>query len=246
MNDACVLLGKPNVYGSIYRFEGQASVFNLDGGPNYRDLFPEPPPPGLVPNCAQAGVLGVLPGIIGTIQANEALKILLGIGEPLAGRLLLFDALKMEFREIRFRKNPRVMPIEKLIDYRRFCAGPHWEGGNDKKTGPGNLEPEISVQELRQRLDADEKPFLLDVREPFEWAICHIPGSTLVPLGQLSDPGKDLRCEKDRHIVTLCHSGARSLHARQFLLDAGFTVVQSLRGGVDAWARKVDPSMARY
>jgi adenylyltransferase/sulfurtransferase len=241
VNDACVLLKKPNVYGSIFRFEGQASVFYANEGPCYRCLFPEPPPPGAVPSCAEGGVLGVLPGIIGTIQANETIKLLLGIGEPLIGRLLLFDALAMQFRELKLKKNQDcpvcgVHPtVTHLIDYEDFC-------GMKPKEEPMNKN-EITPLELKQRLDKGENIFLLDVRQPNEYAYANINGH-LIPLGDLPSRFKEL--DASREIVVYCHSGSRSLYATQFLLHQGFANVKNLTGGIDRWSREVDPSVKRY
>lgn len=243
VNDACVLLHKPNVYGSIFRFEGQASVFYADKGPCYRCLYSEPPPPGLVPSCAEGGVFGVLPGIIGTIQALEAIKVLLGIGNPLIGRLLLFDALKMEFRELKLRKNPDCPvcgsnpTIRELIDYEAFCgitpAVP--------AEGEGNLE--ISVEELKGRLDAGQDVFLLDVREPHEYEIANL-GGTLIPLNDL--PKRVNELDSSHEIVVYCASGIRSGKAVRFLTDVGFRKVKNLVGGISAWADKIDQTMPSY
>jgi len=238
-NDACYFLGKPNVYGSVFRFEGQASVFWPDRGPCYRCLFPEPPPPGLVPSCAEGGVLGVLPGVVGGIQATEAIKILLGVGEPLVGRLLLYDALALRFDELKLPRNPDCplcssrATIHELQDYPAFCG-----------TGRGQeKEPveEITPRELRRRLDAGEELDLVDVREPHEWAICRIGGARLVPLGTLAARLHEL--DSARTCVLYCRSGARSARASEVLRQAGFRRVLNLRGGVLAWAREVDPSM---
>ena len=240
VNDACVLLGKPNVYGSIFRFEGQASVFDAARGPCYRCLYPEPPPPGLVPSCAEGGVLGILPGIIGTIQANETVKLILGIGDPLIGRLVLFDALAMEFREVRLGKDPSCPvcgerpSITGLIDYEEFCGA--GEGA------PGPLEvPEMTVSELSRRLGEVE---LIDVREPFETAIASIPGARLIPLGEFAARVGEI--DRDHEIVIHCRSGVRSAKAARLLLDAGFTRVWNLRGGILAWSDEVDPSVRKY
>ena len=245
VNDACVLLGKPNVYGSIYRFEGQASVFDARRGPCYRCLYSEPPPPGLVPSCAEGGVLGVLPGIVGTIQALETVKLLLGIGEPLIGRLLLFDALSMEFRQLTLRKNPDCVicsdhPTQKgLIDYAAFCGVPE-PGSAPVSSGV----PEVTAQELHGLLAAEAPPYLLDVREPGEWEIAHLPGAHLIPQGTLPDRVTELTQAQD--LVVYCKSGARSARATQYLIDLGFTHVRNLKGGIDAWGDDVDPSMPRY
>jgi sulfur-carrier protein adenylyltransferase/sulfurtransferase len=242
-NDACFFLKKPNVYGSIFRFEGQASVFWPDrGGPCYRCLYPEPPPPGLVPSCAEGGVLGILPGVVGGLQATEALKILLGIGEPLVGRLLLYDALAMRFDEVKLRRDPECplcsprATIHELQDYPAFCG-----------TGRGgDAEPveEIGAAELKRRLDAGEPLEILDVREPHEWAICRIPGARLVPLGSLAERMHEL--DTARTYVLQCRSGVRSAKALGVLRQAGFRRLLNLRGGVLAWAREVDPTMPTY
>ncbi len=241
VSDACVLLGKPNVYGSIFRFEGQASLFHAERGPCYRCLFQEPPPPGLVPSCAEGGVLGVLPGIIGSIQALETLKLLLGRGETLLGRLILFDALRLRIRELALQKDPKCpacgeTPIlTELIDYEAFCG----IGAEPAHTGA-----EITAQALSQELQENPDLMLIDVREPHEWEICHISQSTLIPLGQLPERLADLDGHQD--IVTLCHYGSRSLAALQILHAAGFSRVRSLQGGIDAWACDVDSSVPRY
>jgi molybdopterin/thiamine biosynthesis adenylyltransferase/rhodanese-related sulfurtransferase len=241
-NDACVLLGKPNVYGSIFRFEGQASVFYAEEGPCYRCLFPEPPPPGLVPSCAEGGVLGVLPGVIGTIQATEAIKLLLGKGKPLIGRLLLYDALEMSFDEVQLRKDPACPvcgenpTVTELIDYVQFC------GLDPAET----LEPswEIAPEELASRIRAGERPVLLDVREPHEWEIAHLEGATLIPQGDLLARMGELSTADD--IVLYCRSGERSVRAFKLLHEAGFRRLKNLRGGINAWAQAVDPSLPRY
>jgi adenylyltransferase/sulfurtransferase len=245
VNDACVLLGKPNVYGSIYRFEGQASVFDARVGPCYRCLYPEPPPPGLVPSCAEAGVLGVLPGIVGIIQATEAIKIIIGAGEPLVGRLLLFDALAMSFRELVLRKNPDCdlcgprATQTGLIDYQEFCGVP----ALGSVPVPSSV-PEVSAKTLAEELAAPDPPFLLDVREPEEWEIAHLPCAHLIPRLELPDRLGEVTGA--RRVVVYCKSGARSSAATQLLLGLGFSEVRNLRGGIDAWAKQVDPSMPRY
>ncbi len=245
VNDASVILGKPNVYGSIYRFEGQASVFDAKRGPCYRCLYPEPPPPGLVPSCAEGGVLGVLPGIIGTIQAIEAVKLIVGAGEPLIGRLLLFDALTMRFRELRLRKSPDCVVCGPhatqtgLIDYPAFC-GVNPEG--TETTVPG--VPEVSPEEVRDKLAAADTPFLLDVREPEEWEINRLPGATLIPLAQL--PQRVTELTGAREVVVYCRSGSRSAEATRLLLELGFKNVRTLRGGTVAWGERIDPTMPRY
>jgi molybdopterin/thiamine biosynthesis adenylyltransferase/rhodanese-related sulfurtransferase len=243
VNDACVLTGKPNVYGSIFRFEGQASVFATEQGPCYRCLYPEPPPPGLVPSCAEGGVLGILPGLVGVIQATETIKLILGQGEPLIGRLLLVDALGMTFRELKLRKNPDcpvcgVHPtVTKLIDYNEFCG----IRGEEKPVETG--VPEIQVEELKRRLDAGDNVFVLDVREPHEYQICNI-GGYLIPLGDL--PKRVNELDTSREIVAHCRSGVRSAKAVNFLRQAGFKKVTNLAGGILAWADRVDPKMPKY
>lgn len=242
VNDACVLLGKPNVYGSIFRFEGQASLFYAVKGPCYRCLYSEPPPPGLVPSCAEGGVLGVLPGIIGSIQALETIKWIIGAGSSLLGRLVLFDALKLRFRELELRKDPACPicgtnpSIHELIDYEAFCgigAEPAYNG------------PEITAEELRQEMtDKAQDLVLIDVREPHEWDIVHIEGARLIPLNQLPERLSEL--DGHAEIVTHCHHGARSMKALEILKGAGFGKVRSLAGGIDAWAERVDPGLARY
>jgi len=239
VNDACVLLGKPNVYGSIFRFEGQASVFDATRGPCYRCLYPEPPPPGMVPSCAEGGVLGILPGTVGAIQATETIKLLLGTGEPLIGRLLLFDALQMSFREVRMRKDPGCPicgenpTITELIDYEEFC-------GMTPPPPPASV-PEISARDLSQTLDT---VYLLDVREPHEADIAVIPGAHLLPLGEL--PGRWEELDQEHDIVVHCRSGVRSARAVRFLLDRGFPRVRNLRGGILAWSDEVDPTVTKY
>ncbi|HWX91051.1 MAG TPA: molybdopterin-synthase adenylyltransferase MoeB [Terriglobales bacterium] len=243
VNDACVLTGKPNVYGSIFRFEGQASVFATEEGPCYRCLYPEPPPPGLVPSCAEGGVLGILPGLVGVMQATEAIKLILGKGEPLIGRLLLIDALGMKFRELKLRKNPdcpacgKHPTITKLIDYNEFCG----IRGEEKPVETGI--PEIQVEELKRRLDAGDDLFVLDVREPHEYQICNI-GGHLIPLGDL--PKRVSELDSSREIVAHCRSGVRSAKAVGFLQQAGFKKVHNLAGGILAWADRVDPKMPKY
>ena len=259
VNDACVLTGKPNAYGSIFRFEGQASVFATEEGPCYRCLYPEPPPPGLVPSCAEGGVLGILPGLVGVIQATEVIKLILGIGEPLIGRLLLVDALGMNFRTLKLRKNPScpacgTHEIKELIDYDQFC-------GIQKPTEAGPLEvsshgkvadlpvvdgiPQLSVEQLKQRIDAGDKPFILDVREPHEYQIVNL-GAPLIPLGQLPDRFKEIPVGKDEEIVVHCKTGGRSQKASLALAQAGFRNVKNLAGGITAWADKIDKSLPKY
>jgi len=244
VNDACVLLGKPNVYGSIFRFEGQATVFGYPGGPCYRCLYPEPPPPGLVPSCAEGGVLGVLPGIVGSIQAMETIKLILGAGEPLVGRLLLFDALAMRFRELKLKRNPDCpmcgehRTITKLIDYEEFC-------GIRGEEAPAMTDgiPEITATELKRRQDRGEKLFILDVREPHEYQICNLNGK-LIPLGEL--PRRVNELDSSVEMVVHCRSGKRSADAIHFLQTAGFKKLWNLKGGVLAWADEVDPRMPKY
>ncbi len=244
VNDACVLTGKPNVYGSIFRFEGQVSVFATEEGPCYRCLYPEPPPPGLVPSCAEGGVLGILPGLVGIMQATEAIKLILGKGEPLIGRLLLVDALGMRFRELKLRKNPdcpvcgQHRSITQLIDYNEFCG----IRGEEKPAAQSNL-PEITVEELKRRQDAGEDIFVLDVREPHEYQICNL-GGYLIPLGEL--PKRVHELDTSREIVAHCKMGGRSAKAVDFLRQAGFTKVKNLKGGILAWADKVDPKVPKY
>jgi molybdopterin/thiamine biosynthesis adenylyltransferase/rhodanese-related sulfurtransferase/molybdopterin converting factor small subunit len=242
VNDACVLLGKPNVYGSIFRFEGQASLFYAKEGPCYRCIYSEPPPPGLVPSCAEGGVLGVLPGIIGSIQALETVKWIIGAGDSLIGRLVLFDALKLRFRELHLRKDPACPicgenpSIHELIDYEAFCG--IW-------AEPSYAGPEITAEELRREMDEKgENLVLIDVREPHEWEIAHIEGARLIPLGQLPERLGEL--DGHAEIVTHCHHGARSMKALQVLRGAGFGRVRSLAGGIDVWADRVEIGMARY
>ena len=244
VNDACVLTGKPNVYGSIFRFEGQVSVFATEQGPCYRCLYPEPPPPGLVPSCAEGGVLGILPGLVGVMQATEAIKLILGAGQPLIGRLVLVDALGMKFRELKLRKNLDCpvcgtnRTITQLIDYNQFCG----IRGEEKPVTESNL-PEISVEELKRRQDAGEDIFVLDVREPHEYQICNL-GGHLIPLNDL--PKRVNELDSSREIVAHCKMGGRSAKAVDFLRQAGFTKVKNLTGGINAWAEKVDPKMPKY
>jgi adenylyltransferase/sulfurtransferase len=245
VNDACVLLGRPNVYGSIFRFEGQASVFALEGGPCYRCLFPEPPPPGLVPSCAEGGVLGVLPGLVGTIQATEAIKLILGVGEPLAGRLLLVDTLGMQFRTVTVRQDPAcpacgTREIRELIDYEQFCGVRAAEA--EPRAVAGFVE--ITPRELTARLSRGEQLQLIDVREQFEWDIVRIPGARLVPLATLPEVAETL--DRDREIVVYCKGGTRSRAAASHLADVGFRRVVNLTGGVLRWRDEVDPALPRY
>jgi molybdopterin/thiamine biosynthesis adenylyltransferase/rhodanese-related sulfurtransferase/molybdopterin converting factor small subunit len=249
VNDACVLLNKPNVYGSIFRFEGQATIFATEGGPCYRCLYPEPPPPGLVPSCAEGGVLGILPGTVGLIQATEAVKLILGIGEPLIGRLLLYDALAMRFRELKLRKNPECpmcgehRTITKLIDYHQFCGVPQQAAPSPAQETKVN-EGEIDVTELKEKMDRGDKFVLIDVREPHEYRICSIPGSTLIPLGEFPTHIKEFDPEAD--IVIHCKSGMRSAKACGILRQNGFQHVRNVVGGILAWSDKVDPSVPKY
>jgi sulfur-carrier protein adenylyltransferase/sulfurtransferase len=242
-NDACVILGKPNVYGSIYRFEGQSSVFATEDGPCYRCLYPEPPPPGLVPSCAEGGVLGVLPGLVGTIQATEGIKLLLGIGEPLIGRLLLIDALSMQFRTMKLRKNPNcpacgTHEIRELIDYDQFCGI-----GGDPLQDPHGI-PEITPAELAAKQQRRDDFDLIDVREPHEWAIAKIPGARLVPLGTFTESLATFDSARD--IVVTCKMGGRSAKAVRQLQAAGFKKVWNLAGGILRWSDDVDPSVPKY
>jgi len=258
VNDACVILKKPNVYGSIFRFEGQASIFAYPGGPFsstrgpcYRCLYPEPPPPGLVPSCAEGGVLGILPGLIGLVQATEAVKLILGSGEPLIGRLMLYDALAMRFRELKLRRNLECPAcgdhptITKLIDYQEFCGIPRPVIELEPlPVSPTAKEGEISVVELKQKIDRGDKFMLLDVREPHEWQIAKIPGATLIPLGDL--PKRVNELDSSVEIVAQCRSGVRSGKACDFLRQAGFKKVKNLTGGILAWSDQVDPSVPKY
>jgi sulfur-carrier protein adenylyltransferase/sulfurtransferase len=247
VNDACVLLDKPNVYGSIFRFEGQASVFYAKEGPCYRCLYPEPPPPGLVPSCAEGGVLGILPGTIGLVQATEAVKLILGRGRPLIGRLLLYDALEMKFRELKLRKNSKCPlcgenpTIKALIDYDQFCGiTPPAAAAAASKEKTVEMTPE----ELKDRMDGGTTPIIVDVREPHEFDICRIPGSILIPLGQI--PTRMNELDKDAEIVVHCKMGGRSAKAVDQMRKAGFKRVANLTGGINRWAEKVDPKMPRY
>jgi molybdopterin/thiamine biosynthesis adenylyltransferase/rhodanese-related sulfurtransferase len=239
VNDACVMLGKPNVYGSIFKFEGQASVFNHQGGPNYRDLYPEPPPPGLVPSCAEGGVLGILPGIIGTIQATETVKILLGVGNTLSGRLLLYDALGMRFRELKLRKDPQAKPITELIDYDQFCGIPKPDAV------PAAAYQKITAKDLKKRMDEGWKSFVLDVRRPAEAELARLAfADRLQPHDDVARIAAEL--PRDRDIVVHCKSGARSARACETLAGLGLTRLYNLEGGITAWSADVDPSVRRY
>jgi molybdopterin/thiamine biosynthesis adenylyltransferase/rhodanese-related sulfurtransferase len=244
VNDACVLLKKPNVYGSIFRFEGQASVFYAEEGPCYRCLYPEPPPPGLVPSCAEGGVLGILPGAIGTIQATETVKLILGIGEPLIGRLLLYDALDMRFREMKLHKDPSCPvcgenpTVTELIDYQEFCGIPQ----ANAQAAAGEV-PEISVQELKKKLDNGGEVSILDVREPHEYEVANI-GARLIPLGEL--PERLIELDKDETFAIHCKTGGRSASAVKLLQEAGFENVYNVKGGITAWSEEIDPSVPKY
>ena len=246
VNDACVLLGKPNVYGSIFRFEGQASVFATKQGPCYRCLYPEPPPPGLVPSCAEGGVLGILPGLVGVMQATEAIKLILGKGESLVGRLLLVDALNMRFRELKLRKNPECPvcgtnpTVTKLIDYQQFCG--ILPETKEEKTLKNGI-PQLSVKELKRRRDAGEDVFVLDVREPYEYQIANI-GGTLIPQNDV--PQRLAEIDRNREIVVQCRSGQRSQRIAEFLQQAGYQKVSNLAGGILVWADEIDPKMQKY
>ena len=247
VNDACVMAGKPNAWGSIFRFEGQASVFSAPGGPCYRCLHPEPPPPGLVPSCAEAGVLGVLPGIIGTIQATEAIKVILGIGEPLVGRFLVYDALRMRFRELRLPKDPDCAvcgthpTITELREYGEYCEGSLARRGSE---GAEAADPGLTPAALKARIDAGIAPVILDVREPFEHAICRIPGARLIPLGELPRRLSELNPGDD--IVVHCKSGGRSAKAVALLREHGYARASNLTGGILAWINEIDPAQPRY
>ena len=246
VNDACVLLGKPNAYGSIFRFEGQASVFATEDGPCYRCLYPEPPPPGLVPSCAEGGVLGILPGLVGVIQATEVIKLILGKGSPLIGRLLLVDALGMRFRELKLRKNPQCPvcgdnpTVKELIDYEHFCG--IVPESKEEKTLKNGI-PQITVKEFKRRLDAGEDVFLLDVREPYEYQIAQI-GGKLIPQNDV--PQRLAEIPRDREIVVQCRSGARSQKIAEFLKQSGYTQVANLAGGILAWSDEIDPTIKKY
>jgi sulfur-carrier protein adenylyltransferase/sulfurtransferase len=247
VNDASVLSGKPNVYGSIFRFEGQASVFYAEEGPCYRCLYPEPPPPGLVPSCAEGGVLGILPAAIGTIQATETVKLILGIGEPLIGRLLLYDALEMSFREMKLRKDPNCPvcgenpTVTELIDYQEFCGIPQAQAAESV-----DELPEITVRELKERLDAGEEVAVLDVREPHEYEVANLEaqGAKLIPLGDL--PNRLSELNQNDEVAVYCKTGGRSAKAVKILQDAGFGNVYNVEGGITAWSEEIDPSVPRY
>jgi sulfur-carrier protein adenylyltransferase/sulfurtransferase len=244
VNDASVLTGKPNVYGSIFRFEGQASVFYAEEGPCYRCLYPEPPPPGLVPSCAEGGVLGILPGAIGTIQATETVKLILGIGEPLIGRLLLYDALGMRFREMKLRKDPGCPvcgenpTVTELIDYQEFCGIPQANAQADEV-------PEITVKGLKEKLDNGGGVSVLDVREPHEYEVANI-GARLIPLDELPERLIELEKDEDEILAVHCKTGSRSARAVKLLKEAGFQNVYNLKGGITAWSEEIDPSVPKY
>jgi adenylyltransferase/sulfurtransferase len=250
VNDACVLLGKPNVYGSVFRFEGQASVFAMREGPCYRCLYPEPPPPGMVLSCAEGGVLGILPGLIGIIQATEVIKLVLGKGEPLIGRLLLVDALAMCFRELKLKKNPECSvcgahpTVTALIDYQQFCGiAPESNPGSGQETTLKNGIPQMTVLELKQRRDLGEDLFVLDVREPYEYQIANI-GGTLIPQNEV--PQRLAEIDRNREIVVQCRSGGRSQRIAEFLAQQGYANVKNLAGGILAWADVIDPKITKY
>ncbi|MBS1817086.1 MAG: molybdopterin-synthase adenylyltransferase MoeB [Acidobacteria bacterium] len=251
-NDACVLLGKPNAYGSIFRFEGQASVFATKDGPCYRCLYPEPPPPGLVPSCAEGGVLGVLPGVIGVIQATETIKLIAGIGEPLIGRFMIYDALRMKFRELKLRKDPDCPvcgthpTVTKLIDYQEFCGlRPSVEAEAQAAVASSQANAtEISAVELKQRIDRGDKLVIVDVREPNEFQINRIPGSQLIPLGEI--PRRYAELDEEEEIIVHCKMGGRSAKAADYLRTVGFKRVLNLKGGILDWVDKVDPSQPKY
>jgi len=247
VNDACVLLKKPNVYGSIFRFEGQATVFWAEKGPCYRCLYPEPPPPGMVPSCAEGGVLGILPGTIGLIQATEAIKMILGLGEPLTGRLLLYNAIDMKFREVKIQKDPECPicgknpTIHALIDYEQFCG---IGLGQEEVTVNTNGIPEMTVQELKAKIDKGEKYTLIDVREPHEYQIGKIPGSRLIPLGEIALRAAEIDTADE--VILQCRSGARSAKALEQLRTMGFKRLKNLKGGILAWSKEIDPSVPQY
>jgi adenylyltransferase/sulfurtransferase len=252
VNDACVLLGKPNAFGAIFRFEGQASVFGAKNGPCYRCVYPEPPPPGLVPSCAEAGVFGILPGVIGTIQATETIKLILGAGETLVGRLLVYDAMRMTFRELKVPKDPDCKvcgahpTVKTLIDYEEFCGAKVVEepAPAAPPAEPGYVDPIITVAELKARWDRGDRPFLLDVREIVEHQLVRLEGALLMPLGELIARQHEL--DPDREIVVYCHHGNRSGRATAYLRHNGFPHARNLRGGIEEWAVKIDPSLPRY
>jgi molybdopterin/thiamine biosynthesis adenylyltransferase/rhodanese-related sulfurtransferase len=243
VNDLAVISKRPNVFGSVFRFDGQVTVFDGEKGPCYRCLYPDPPPPGMVPNCAEGGVLGVLPGIVGVAQATEAIKIITGNGDPLIGRLLSFDALAMKFRELKIRKDPDCSvcgpnpSVTELIDYEHFCGVGIIDSAADAL-------PEVLPEKVKSLLDQDTEPFLLDVRNPHEWDICMHPKAVGIPLPELADRFDEV--PKDREIITICHKGGRSKTAQQLLADAGYENVINMKGGMDLWAVTIDPEMPRY
>jgi adenylyltransferase/sulfurtransferase len=245
-NDVAVMLGKPNVYGSIFRFEGQASVFYAKEGPCYRCLFPEPPPPGEVPSCAEGGVLGVLPGTIGTLQATETIKLILGLGHTLVGQLLIYDALNLTFEVVKLRKNPNCVlcgehpTLDHLIDYEQFCGVP----AHDHEVESAGADWDITPRELADWLAQGRRPRIIDVREPHEWEISHIEGAELIPLGQL--PAQMHQLDSAQEIVLHCKTGVRSARALELLRTAGFRKLKNLKGGINAWARQVDPTLPEY
>lgn len=247
VNDACVIQGKPNVYGSIFRFEGQNSVFATTGGPCYRCLYPEPPPPGLVPSCAEGGVLGILPGVVGTLQATEAVKLILGVGDSLIGRFLIFDALQMRFRELKLRKDPDCPAcgdkptVTQLIDYEQFCGVVPTQPVSEVEP---NTDGEVTVEELKARIDREDSFVLLDVRESQEFDICRIPGSVLIPLGDLQSRMPELQAGGD--LIVHCKSGVRSGKAVKLLREAGHIGAKNLKGGILAWIDRIDQTLPRY
>ncbi len=249
VNDACVLTGKPNVYASIFRWEGQCTVFNMPDGPDYRCLYPEPPPPGMVPSCAEGGVFGVLPGIVGCIQATEVIKLITGVGQPLVGRLLIFDALSMTFRVMKIRKNPEnpisgdKPTIKALIDYDQFCGIPQAAAAEAKTA---DEIPTMTVEELKQQRDAGTAPFLLDVRKPFEAEIADMGADQLIPVQELASRLDELAVPKDARFVVHCKLGGRSATAVKILRDNGWTGAINLAGGIKAWSERIDPSIAKY
>ncbi len=250
VNDACVILGKPNVYGSIFRFEGQVTVFDARRGPCYRCLFPEPPPPGLVPSCAEGGVLGVVPGTIGTLQATEAIKVILGVGKPLIGRMILYDALDMTFDSIKLRKNPDCPvcgehpSVTQLIDYEQFCGVPAHDRSEFKEKNAQRNVRSITVHDLKARIDAGEKSVIVDVREPHEWEISSIEGTLRIPKGQVVARAAEI--PRDVEVVVHCKTGVRSRDAILLLQDLGFTNLVNLAGGINAWAREIDRRLPTY
>lgn len=255
VNDACVLAGKPNVYASIFRFDGQATVFGYEDGPCYRCLYPEPPPPGMVPSCAEGGVIGVLPGVVGCIQALETVKVLLKIGEPLKGRLLVFDALAMKWRELKIRKDPKCpicgpnRTIHQLIDYYQFCGVPKANEEAEKARMAAQAQPksdEITPAQLKARMDKGDKPFLVDVRNANELGICKLPYDAWIPLPEFGTRWEELLKHKEEEVVIYCRSGARSGQATQFLKQQGFTHVKNMIGGMLRWSNEVDPSVPKY